>query len=181
MRGAKRRSNPFLPRGDMDCFASLAMTEALACPLHISNSPPYKHGFAISPRLSREVCFEVLPLRNQRAQGMPGARCTRSLACRNKTKHTSIVTTVTPEITRHSPRNGFNGFLRALPGDRACLSPSSALLLADLTPASRRQDHTTSPSASARFVKRAARVHRIPPRVDDVAQRPSVGRDGATQ
>jgi hypothetical protein len=42
----------------------------------------------------------------------------------NKTKHTSIVTTVTPEIARHSPRNGFNGFLRALPGDRALLPPS---------------------------------------------------------
>jgi hypothetical protein len=27
---------------------------------------------------------------------------------------------------RHSPRNGFNGFLRALPGDRALLSPSPA-------------------------------------------------------
>jgi hypothetical protein len=26
--------------------------------------------------------------------------------------------------TRHSPRNGFNGFLRDLPGDRALLSPS---------------------------------------------------------
>ena len=81
---------------------------------------------------------------------------------RNKTKHTSVVTTVTPEITRHSPRNGFNGFLRALPGDQACLTPSSALLIADLTPASGRQNHTTSPSASARFVKRTARVHRIP-------------------
>ena len=33
---------------------------------------------------------------------------------------------VTPEIARHSPRNGFNGFLRALPGDRAFLPPSSA-------------------------------------------------------
>jgi hypothetical protein len=31
-------------------------------------------------------------------------------------KHT-VVTTVAPEITRLSPRNGFNGFLRALPGD----------------------------------------------------------------
>src|SRR5881396_958958 len=100
---------------------------------------------------------------------------------RNKTKHTSIVTTVTPEITRHSPRNGFNGFLRALPGDQACLTPSSALLLADLTPASGRQNHTTSPSAAARFVKRAARVHRIPPRVDDVAQRPSEGRDSRSE
>jgi hypothetical protein len=28
--------------------------------------------------------------------------------------------------TRHSLRNGFNGFLRALPGDRALLPPSSA-------------------------------------------------------
>ena len=31
-------------------------------------------------------------------------------------KHT-VVTTVAPEITRLSPRNGFNGFLRALLGD----------------------------------------------------------------
>src|SRR5215212_3256309 len=64
---------------------------------------------------------------------------------------------------RHSPRNGFNGLLRDLPGDRALLSPSSceygwsAPGRADsppqnLTPASRRQDHTTSPSASAPFV-----------------------------
>jgi hypothetical protein len=58
------------------------------------------------------------------------------------------------------------------------LTPSPARLLADLTPASGRQNDTTSPSASAPFVTRAARVHRIPPRVDDVAQRPSVGRDG---
>ena len=47
---------------------------------------------------------------------MPGARCTRSLVC-DKNKHTSVVTTVTPEITRHSPRNGFNGLFRALPGE----------------------------------------------------------------
>jgi len=49
---------------------------------------------------------------------MPGARRARSLACKCENKHTSIVTTVTPEIARHSPRNGFNGFLRALPGVR---------------------------------------------------------------
>src|SRR5713101_10174576 len=53
-------------------------------------------------------------------------------------------------------RNGFNGFLRALPGDRAFLSPSLANESANLTPASRRQDHTTSPSALAPFVKGAA-------------------------
>ena len=47
----------------------------------------------------------------------------------------------------------------------------------NLTPASGRQDHTTSPSASRALVRSTIRVHRIPPRVDDVAQRPS-WRDG---
>src|SRR5216684_5820845 len=36
------------------------------------------------------------------------------------------VTTSTPESPDVPARNGFNGFLRALPGDRACLPPSSA-------------------------------------------------------
>src|ERR1700737_4159647 len=36
------------------------------------------------------------------------------------------VTTSTPESPGIPARNGFNGFLRALPGDRACLPPSSA-------------------------------------------------------
>src|SRR6266436_6006427 len=35
------------------------------------------------------------------------------------------VTTSTPESPGIPARNGFNGFLRALPGDRACLPPSS--------------------------------------------------------
>src|SRR3954453_21085975 len=38
---------------------------------------------------------------------------------------------------------------------------------ASLTPASRRQDHTTSPSALALFVSSTIGVHRIPPRVRD--------------
>jgi hypothetical protein len=35
------------------------------------------------------------------------------------------------------------------------------------------QDHTSSPSASSTLVRSAIRVHRIPPRAGDVAQRPS--------
>src|SRR6202165_1161018 len=96
---------------------------------------------------------------------MPGAQCARSRACSVENTHVSHHGHT--GITRHSPRNGFNGFLRALPGDPAFLPPSPALLSANLTPASGRQDHTTSPSASALFVKSAARVHRIPPRVRD--------------
>jgi hypothetical protein len=94
---------------------------------------------------------------------MPGAWCARSRAC-------SVVNTRVSHHghtgnTQHSPRNGFNGFLRTLPGDRACLPPSSlrSLLLKNLTPASGCQDHTTSPSASRALVESAARVHRIPP------------------
>jgi hypothetical protein len=49
--------------------------------------------------------------------------------------------------TRHSLRSGFNGFFRALPGDRAFLPPSSAEPPANLTPASGCQNHTTSPYA----------------------------------
>src|SRR6202163_1225851 len=103
-------------------------------------------------------CAQVLlgspTLSNQRAQGMPGARCARSLAC--SVKNTRVSHHGHTGNTRHSPRNGFNGFLRALPGDRACLPPSLADCSANLTPASGRQDHTTSPSASASPVKRAS-------------------------
>jgi len=78
-------------------------------------------------------------------------------------------------ITRHSPRNGFNSLFRALPGDRAFLPPSPprSLLLENLAPASGRQDHTTSPSAASIARQARCRVHRIPPYVRDVAQRPS--------
>ncbi|HLH73412.1 MAG TPA: hypothetical protein VKX96_09010, partial [Chloroflexota bacterium] len=53
-------------------------------------------------------------------------------------------------------------------------------IIADLTPASRRQDHTTSPSAFVPFVVRHQSVHRIPPNVRDDGQRPFFGRNGAS-
>src|SRR5690349_2454020 len=82
--------------------------------------------------------------------------------------------------TRHSLHNGFNGFLRALPGDRALLSPSSAeMSSANLTPASRRQDHTTSPSVSHAFRQSAPTSTASRPASVTIASRPSLGRDGA--
>jgi hypothetical protein len=83
-------------------------------------------------------------------------------------KHTSVVATGSPETPGLpcamvltvsfvlSPAIGL--FVTVIGG---------AISFANLTPASRRQDHTTSPSASAPFVKSAASVHRIPPRVRD--------------
>ena len=40
-----------------------------------------KHTFAFSRRVAPEVCWKLPALSNQRAQGMPGARCTRGLMC----------------------------------------------------------------------------------------------------
>ena len=70
-----------------------------------------------SPRNAPELCFNFSPLEEQRARGMPGAQCTRSLVRAGElSMRTSIHSGGTGYI-RHSPRNGFNGFLRALPGD----------------------------------------------------------------
>ena len=82
------------------------------------------------------------------------------------------------------PAQWFYGLFRALPGDRAFLPPSSArsLLLANLTPASGRQDHTTSPSASAPFVIRASASTASHRAFVTIASRPShrVGRAECT-
>jgi hypothetical protein len=55
---------------------------------------------------------------------MPGAQCTRSRAC--SVENTRVSHHRSTGITRHSLRDGFNGFFRALPGDRALLPPSPA-------------------------------------------------------
>src|SRR3954454_708778 len=110
---------------------------------------------------------------------MPGARCTGGLACKIAKKRTRAYrfSGGNPAF----PAQWFYGFLRALPGDQACLTPSPALLLADLTPASGRQNHTTWPSASAPFVKGTTASTASLPAFVTFAKRPSVGRDGANQ
>src|SRR3982074_2662900 len=98
------------------------------------------------------------------------------------------VTRSTPKSPGIPARNGFNGFLRALPGDRALLPPSPYGLKVlsspvepneppqDLTPASRRQDHTTSPSATTAVASHAQHfcVHPISSRVRDDRDTPLV-------
>src|SRR6202166_13530 len=95
-----------------------------------------------------ESCKDLPP---KEGVGNAGCQRTRSRAwCVVSTRVSHHGCAETPGIPA---RNGFNGFLRTLPGDRALLSPSPlrSLLLTSLTPASRRQDHTTSPSARERF------------------------------
>jgi hypothetical protein len=59
---------------------------------------------------------------------MPGARCTRSLACKSR-EHTSVVATGSPEQAQHFLRNGFNGFLRALVSAKSARMCERAVLV----------------------------------------------------
>src|SRR5256714_3587967 len=151
--------------------------------------------------------MSFVPLQNRgrresRVSDAPAASCAKIESTR--VSHHRFAGSV-----RLSPRNGFNGFLRDLPGDRAFLPPSlygywrittrSGLKTSpqNLTPASGRQDHTTSPSATSPLVCtpsvahepegppcnnracRRCRVHRIPSRVRDDREPPLWGRDSA--
>src|SRR6202011_5105315 len=69
------------------------------------------------------------------------------------------VTTSTPETPGIPARNGFNGFLRALPGDRALLPPSLA-------------DYHPQTDASVGGV-RTTRLRRPPKRRSSVVPKPS--------
>ena len=140
---------------------------------HFKQPAVYRHGFAISPRVFARVLpgtsrlLKIRGRRECRARDAPAASCV-------KNKHTSVVTTVTPERPG-IPRAMVYGLLRALPGDHACLTPSPARLLADLTPALGRQNHTTWPYASALFVNCAAASTASRPASVTIAKRPSIG------
>src|SRR5258705_13753267 len=67
---------------------------------------------AIRPRLA----FISRP-RKQRAQGMPGARCARTLVCDKKQTHERRHHGHTG-TTRHSPRNGFTAYFALSPVTR---------------------------------------------------------------
>jgi hypothetical protein len=94
---------------------------------------------------------------------MPDAMRTRSLVCAWGSEYAHEYSQRGRRDRPTFPTQWFYGLSRALPGDRALLPPSPAnIMLANLMPASGHQDHTPLPSASALFVKSAARVHRIP-------------------
>jgi hypothetical protein len=98
---------------------------------------------------------------------MPGARCTRSLV-RKVDKHTSVVTTSSPEHPAFPHAMVLTAYFALSPViGLFCHRRWRKLSSTNLTPASRRQDHTTSPSATERVRQCASSVHRIPPRVRD--------------
>jgi hypothetical protein len=74
----------------------------------------------------------------------------------NKKAYELVTTEAAEKNTRHSPHNGFNKLLRALPGDQELFATVTSGIgvsgptgptspSANLTPTLRRQDHTTLP------------------------------------
>jgi hypothetical protein len=73
---------------------------------------------------------------------MPGARCTRSLVCRMKEAYEHSHHRYAADITAF-PARWLDRLLRALPGVSGLLATVAAqIVLRNLTPASRGQDHT---------------------------------------
>src|SRR5438067_8037901 len=103
-----------------------------------------------------EVCILVCPPREERAQGRPGACCTRGLACDlRKQKCTRAYRAA--GAFRPSLRNGFTAYSALSPVNGSFATVAGGTLPASLTPAPRRQDHTTSPYASGAYVARLSR------------------------
>src|SRR5436309_14231213 len=96
---------------------------------------------------------------------MPGARCTRSLAWKKIEPHEHSHR----EVHRRHPAFPHAMVLTAYIALSPVIGPGCHRRTRDtsrnLTPASRRQDHTTSPSASDAVRPQHVRVHRILPHV----------------
>ena len=116
-------------------------------PWQAANIPP---GETRSSVLAAPTASELLETGALVRGGRREDRVPAAPMASRATKSTRVRTTGTAESARPSLRDGFNSFLRALPGDRALLSPSSARcasIVANLAPTLGRQNHTPSPSA----------------------------------
>src|ERR1700727_3876547 len=83
---------------------------------------PSRSRDAMRPSFVRTSCPRKRGRRECRAPDAPAAA--RVLVVNTRVSHHGHTGN-----TRHTPRNGFNGFLRALAGDRALLSPSPEMML----------------------------------------------------
>ena len=76
-----------------------------------------RHNFTISRRVSPEVLHLNVPPQKQRAQGRPGARCTRGLACNCAQRTRTRAYRFSGSIPAF-PAQWLYGLLRTLPGER---------------------------------------------------------------
>src|SRR5450631_295686 len=119
-----------------------------------------KRTFATSPRHAPEVLMKSPPKRGRGERRMPAAP---AASCALVVVESTRVTTSTPESPDVPARNGFTAYFALSPvtGLFATVAREHGLpapgradqTSANLTPASGRQDHTTSPYAATSLVR----------------------------
>ena len=107
--GSEATKQSSLPRkGSWIASRSLSSGAHSRDPLARNDGECFRHAFEIPRRDAPEFCVWFRP-RNQRAQGKPGARCTRGPVCKLHEKcaheHTGPA-----ESIRLSLRNGFTAY-----------------------------------------------------------------------
>jgi hypothetical protein len=116
-----------------------------------------RHTFALSRRKTPEPCQKFSALIKQRAHGNAGCPVHPQPRVRIGSRRcTRVFTAVAPEITRHPRTQWFTAYSALSPEiGLSCLRRLRKLPSTNLTPASRRQDHTSSPSAGHALVRSA--------------------------
>jgi hypothetical protein len=200
--GMVRRTRPGISRFRVRCFASPRNDG-----VWVASSPQRRQTQVhirlrdLAARCARGLHLSLAPTKGRgecRVPAAPAASCAIVLVERTR------VTTSTPESPGIPARNGFTAyfalssvtgrFCHRRPRTNVLPKPGRAdITSANLTPASGRQDHTTSPYAATSLVRslgdrsqasstrpaitsraRRCRVHRIPSRVRDDRDTPLV-------
>jgi hypothetical protein len=145
----------------MDCFASLAMTT--------------KHTFAFSPHAVARGLPDSCRLALIKGAGNAGRPMRPTVSCAGWSRRRTRAYR-SHRLHPAFPTQWFTAYFVLSPANRAFLPPSPAeMTSANLTPASGCQDHTTSPSASAPFVKGASTSTASRPASVTIAKRPFGG------
>ena len=147
-------------RGVLDRPLSRAMTTG--------DMTPHSRGM-MCPRVA--WTFALVKGRGRREDRVHAAP---AVSCASCTKENAHEHTGSAETLRPSPRNGFTAYFVLSPVTGFVATVVARISPRNLTPASGRQDHTTSPSASASFVRAlcvALRSHCAPDAAASTASR----------
>jgi hypothetical protein len=114
--------------------------------------------------------FALFENRGRREDRVLAAPAVSRAICANKTAHEH---TGQREHSSLPCAMALRAYFVLFPENGSFASVASGTLPANLAPAPRRPNHTTSPYASGAYVYRALSVHRISPHVRDDRERPS--------
>jgi hypothetical protein len=134
--------------------------------------PMHRHGFVFSRHTAPEFCKFVRP-KKKRAQGRPGARCTRGLACQDAQSKNAHEHTGSAETLRPSLRDGVTAY--------SVLSPARPELVCHRRPLDTKYHRELDTSHRGVRTTRLCRPHQPRSSVAafaSTAPRPNVSDDG---